>query len=54
VVDVIETLFDIQPLEKKLKAAALPAGSLKVWFARVLRDAFALEIAGDLLRLAQS
>src|SRR5438128_5014934 len=45
--DVIETLFDIQPLQKKLKGAGLPNGSLKVWFARVLRDAFALEIAGE-------
>ncbi len=45
--DVIETLFDIQPLEEKLKAGGLPGGSLQVWFARVLRDAFALEVSGD-------
>jgi 2-haloacid dehalogenase len=47
VFDVIETLFDIQPLEEKLTAAGLPGGSLKIWFARLLRDAFALEIAGE-------
>ena len=51
--DVIETLFDIQPLEKKLKAAGLPSGSLKLWFARVLRDAFALEIAGEYKTFAE-
>jgi 2-haloacid dehalogenase len=45
--DVIETLFDIQPLDKKLNAAGLPAGALEVWFARVLRDAFALEVSRE-------
>jgi 2-haloacid dehalogenase len=53
VFDVIETLFDIQPLEKKLKAAGLPSGSLKVWFPRVLRDAFALEIADEYKSFAE-
>jgi 2-haloacid dehalogenase len=47
VFDVIETLFDIQPLEEKLTDAGLPSGSLKIWFAHVLRGAFALEIAGE-------
>lgn len=28
-------------------AIGLPQGSLEVWFARVLRDAFALEVSGD-------
>jgi 2-haloacid dehalogenase len=51
--DVIETLFDIQPLEKKLKAAGLPSGLLKLWFARVLRDAFALEVVGEYKRFAE-
>jgi 2-haloacid dehalogenase len=51
--DVIETLFDIQPLEKRLTAAGLPSGSLNVWFARVLRDAFALEIAGEYKSFAE-
>jgi 2-haloacid dehalogenase len=51
--DVIERLFDIQPLEEKLMAAGLPGRSLQVWFARVLRDAFALEIAGEYKSFAE-
>ena len=46
VLDVIETLFAIDPLEEKLKELGLPAGSLKIWFPRVLRDAFALQVTG--------
>ncbi len=46
VLDVIETLFDITPLEQKLQALGLPEGSLQVWFPRVLRDAFALQVIG--------
>src|SRR5439155_1555409 len=53
VFDVIETLFDIQPLEKELEDVGLPAGSLKVWFARLLRDAFALEVAGEYKSFAE-
>jgi 2-haloacid dehalogenase len=45
--DVVETLFTIEPLEKKLRAAGLPSGSLQVWFARLLRDAFALEVTDE-------
>lgn len=45
--DVVETLFAIEPLEKKLRTAGLPSGSLQVWFARLLRDAFALEVTGE-------
>ena len=45
--DVIETLFDPSPVEAALTDLGLPAGSLKVWFPRFLRDAFALEIAGE-------
>jgi 2-haloacid dehalogenase len=51
--DVVETLFDIQPLEEKIKGTGLPSGSLKVWFARMLRDAFALEIAGEYKSFAE-
>ncbi len=46
VLDVIETLFAIDPLEEKLHALGLPDGSLKIWFPRVLRDAFALQVTG--------
>jgi 2-haloacid dehalogenase len=51
--DVIETLFNTQPLEKKLNAADLPTNSLEVWFARVLRDAFALEVVGEYKSFAE-
>ncbi len=44
--DVIETLFSIDPLDEKLAALGLPAGSLKIWFPRLLRDAFALQVTG--------
>lgn len=47
VLDVFETLFSIEPLVEKLRAAGLPSSALQVWFARVLRDAFALEVTGE-------
>lgn len=53
VFDVIETLFAIEPLEEKLKAAGLSDGSLQVWFARLLRDAFALEVSGEYKTFAE-
>ncbi len=46
VLDVIETLFTIDPLEAKLAGLGLPEVSLKIWFPRVLRDAFALQVTG--------
>lgn len=46
VFDLFGTLFQLEPLGPKLQAAGLPEGSLKLWFARVLRDAFAIECAG--------
>lgn len=45
--DVIETLFDPSPIDAALSGLGLPAGSLKVWFPRFLRDAFALEVIGE-------
>ncbi len=45
--DVIETLFDTKPLDPLLSSTGLPEGSLPVWFARFLRDAFALEVIGE-------
>lgn len=44
--DVIETLFAIDALEQRLRSVGLPAGTLKAFFAALLRDAFALEAAG--------
>jgi 2-haloacid dehalogenase len=46
VLDVNETLFALDPLEEKLTKLGLPDGSLKIWFPRVLRDAFALQVTG--------
>jgi len=43
--DVFGTLFQLDPLGKKLEQLGLP-GTLKLWFSRTLRDAFALEAAG--------
>ena len=47
VLDVFETLFTIEPLGEKLRAVGLPSGALQIWFARILRDAFALEVTGE-------
>lgn len=44
--DVVETLFSLAPLRERLKEAGLPEGALGEWFARFLRDAFALDAAG--------
>ncbi|MEO7168438.1 MAG: haloacid dehalogenase type II [Chthoniobacterales bacterium] len=46
VLDVIETCFALDPLGEKLHALGLPEGALQVWFPRVLRDAFALQVTG--------
>lgn len=53
VLDVIETLFAVDPLEEKLGALGLPEGSLKIWFPRVLRDAFALQVTGTFKPFAE-
>ncbi len=44
--DVIETLFSLDPMKQRFKAIGLPEETLGVWFARLLRDAMALEITG--------
>ncbi len=44
--DVIETLFNLGPMGKRLAQAGLPEQALPVWFARLLRDAFALDATG--------
>lgn len=40
--DIIETTFSLSSLRPRLKAQGLPDSTLEVWFARTLRDAFAL------------
>lgn len=47
--DVIETLFPIEPLRAKLVEICLPAHALEIWFAQLLRDAFASDCAGRYL-----
>ncbi|MCI0655904.1 MAG: haloacid dehalogenase type II, partial [Acidobacteria bacterium] len=44
--DVVETLFSLETLGDRLKQAGLPAHALETWFARFLRDAFAVDAAG--------
>ena len=40
--DVIETLFPLEPIRQRLIDAGQPGHLLELWFARLLRDAFAL------------
>lgn len=44
--DVIETLFSLSALERRFQDAGLSPDKVPLWFARLLRDGFALEIAG--------
>jgi len=46
VFDVIETLFALEPLADRLQAVGLPPEALRVFFAGMLRDAFAMEVSG--------
>jgi 2-haloacid dehalogenase len=46
VLDVNETLSDMEPLRARFAAAGLPGHSLDAWFAATLRDGFALTAAG--------
>lgn len=42
VLDVNETLFSIEPMERRFGEVGLDPGQVGLWFARVLRDGFAL------------
>ena len=44
--DVIGTLFALESLADRLQVVGLPPDALRVFFAGMLRDAFALEAAG--------
>lgn len=44
--DVVETVFSLAPLEEKLAKFNLPMGTGRVFFAQLLRDAFALSASG--------
>ncbi len=40
--DIVETTFSLESLRPRLVAYGIPGTSLETWFARILRDAFAL------------
>lgn len=44
--DIIETVFSLESLRKRLTATGLSGEVLEQWFAQTLRDAFALEVTG--------
>jgi 2-haloacid dehalogenase len=44
--DVIETLFPLEPIRRRLVDAGQPGHLLEVWFSRLLRDAFAVVASG--------
>jgi 2-haloacid dehalogenase len=44
--DVVETLFSLEPVRQRLEAAGSGPRGLEVFFARMLRDAFALVASG--------
>lgn len=46
VFDVIETMFSLEPTRTAMTSAGLSPESLELWFARMLRDAFAITAAG--------
>lgn len=47
VLDVNETLSDLEPLRRRFTAVGAPAHLLDTWFAGVLRDGFALAASGS-------
>lgn len=44
--DVVETVFSLSPLEEKMTTLNLPEGTGRLFFAQLLRDAFALSSSG--------
>lgn len=44
--DVVETLFSLEAVRERLVGLGAPANTLELWFARTLRDAFAITAAG--------
>ena len=42
--DIVETTFSLESLRPRLSAQGIPDASLGTWFARILRDAFALAV----------
>jgi 2-haloacid dehalogenase len=46
VLDVNETLSDLEPMRERFEQVGLPRHALDAWFAATLRDGFALTAAG--------
>lgn len=44
--DVVETLFSLEPMRERLRGLGLADDALELWFARLLRNAFALDASG--------
>ena len=44
--DVVETLFSLEPVRRRLQSIGLPGAALECWFSGFLRDAVALSAAG--------
>ena len=51
--DVLETLFSLEPMRAKLIGLGLPSEALELWFARLLRNAFALDASGTFKPFAE-
>lgn len=45
--DALQTIFSLEPMRDRLSAVGLPPDTLETWFARTLRDGFALAAAGS-------
>jgi 2-haloacid dehalogenase len=44
--DIIETVFALEPLGARFESAGMPETALRIFFGQLLRDAFALEASG--------
>ncbi len=51
--DVVGTLFSLDPIAARMREAGLPEDGVPEWFARFLRDAFALDTAGGYVPFRQ-
>lgn len=51
--DVVETLFSLEPMRERLRGMGLADYSLELWFARLLRNAFALDASGTFTSFGQ-
>ncbi|MDP8970381.1 MAG: haloacid dehalogenase type II [Actinomycetota bacterium] len=54
VFDMIGTVFSLEPVRRALADRGLPPLALELWFARLLRDAFATTAAGGFITFADA